>query len=77
MTSSINNLEGSHSFTINLLEPTSRVESVLTELRRVAWILNYPLLIRPSTESVSQSLKIINSPDELLGYLGDEPSFSE
>lgn len=72
MTSSINNLEENKRFTINLLEPTNRVESVLTELKRVALILNYPLLIRPATESVNKSLTIINSPDELLGYLGED-----
>jgi tRNA A58 N-methylase Trm61 len=72
MTSSIANLDKVDRFTIDLLEPTNRVESVLAELKRVALILNYPLLIRPYSESVNKAVKIINTPDELLGYLDEQ-----
>ncbi len=56
-----------NSYTIDLIKPSTRVESQNNELKRVADILSYPLIIRSSSHS--DAIKIINDPDELKDYL--------
>lgn len=56
-------------YTIDLLQPSSTVISEQSELQRVAGILNYPLVIRASTNQKNDITKVVNSPSELLQYL--------
>ncbi len=56
-------------YTIDLLQPSSTVESAASELRRVAGILSYPLIIRSTSTAGQDTLKIIQSHIELLSYL--------
>lgn len=55
-------------YTIDLLKPCTTVSSDPTVLQRVADILSYPLIIRPSTNNAEKNIKIISNPDELMDY---------
>lgn len=56
-------------YTIDLVQPSTTVESEASELLRVAEILSYPLIIRPSTSAGSENIKIIHNSRELQGYI--------